>query len=144
LAFAALDLGLTKADDGPIELAFGGCHVAQQRLETFSEGVAHEEFEKAVRHCREQGVRSSSRNYGTYHRCHGAVIANASVTVTNVGAEAEHAVASSSDGYYTVPLLLPGEYTIGVQRAGFKPVLRSGVVLAVDQRAELDPYVRRR
>jgi hypothetical protein len=68
----------------------------------------------------------------------GAVVADASLTVTNVGTGAQRAVSSNSDGYYTVPLLLPGQYTIAVQRAGFKNVLRSGVVLAVDQRAELD------
>ncbi|HZT39254.1 MAG TPA: TonB-dependent receptor [Bryobacteraceae bacterium] len=68
----------------------------------------------------------------------GAVVPGAAVTVTNVATGAERLATTSSDGYYTVPLLLPGEYKIAVQRQGFKPVIRSGVELAVDQRAELD------
>ncbi len=68
----------------------------------------------------------------------GAVVPGASVTVTNAGTGREHNVSTNSDGYYTVPLLLPGEYKVEVKHAGFKPVVRSGILLQVDQRAELD------
>lgn len=68
----------------------------------------------------------------------GAVVPGVAVAVSNVATGAERNVTSNSDGYYAVPLLLPGQYKIGVQREGFKSVVRSGIVLAVDQRAELD------
>jgi outer membrane receptor protein involved in Fe transport len=68
----------------------------------------------------------------------GAVIPGAKVTVTSVATGVDRGVDTNSAGYYTVPLLLPGEYRIGVQREGFKSMLRSGVVLSVDQRAEID------
>jgi hypothetical protein len=68
----------------------------------------------------------------------GAVVPGTSIVVTNIGTAADRTVSTNQDGYYTVPLLPPGEYRVSVQHEGFKPVLRSGVVLEVDQRAELD------
>lgn len=68
----------------------------------------------------------------------GAVIPGATVTVTSVGSGADRDVKTNSSGYFTAPLLLPGEYRISVQNQGFRTLVRSGVVLAVDQRAELD------
>src|SRR5258708_4318252 len=68
----------------------------------------------------------------------GAVVPGTSIVVTNVGTAADRSVTTNQDGYYTVPLLPPGEYRVSVQHAGFKQMVRSGVVLEVDQRAELD------
>jgi hypothetical protein len=68
----------------------------------------------------------------------GAVVPATSITVTNVATAIDRKVSTNEDGYYTVPLLLPGEYRVTVERQGFKPIVRSGVVLRVDQRAELD------
>jgi len=68
----------------------------------------------------------------------GAVVPGASVTVTNSETGAERKVAANEEGYYAAPLLLPGEYRVTVEHAGFKPITRAGVTLDVDQRAELD------
>ncbi|HTP34375.1 MAG TPA: TonB-dependent receptor [Candidatus Acidoferrales bacterium] len=68
----------------------------------------------------------------------GAVIPRATVSVNSIASGAAREVQTNSSGYYTVPLLLPGEYQVSVQSQGFKTLVRSGVVLAVDQRAELD------
>ena len=68
----------------------------------------------------------------------GAVVPGASVTVTNSETGAERKVAANEEGYYAAPLLLPGEYRVTVEHAGFKPITRAGVKLDVDQRAELD------
>ncbi len=68
----------------------------------------------------------------------GAVIPGAKIAVTSVATGVDRGVDTNSAGYYTVPLLLPGEYRIGVEREGFKSVLRSGVVLGVDQQAEFN------
>src|SRR3954452_5531004 len=68
----------------------------------------------------------------------GGVVPGAGVTVLSLASGMDRNIPTNSEGYYTVPLLLPGEYRITVQHAGFKPIVRSGVVLAVDQRAELN------
>src|SRR5438105_662879 len=68
----------------------------------------------------------------------GAVVPGTNITVTNVGTAAGRRVRTNEDGYYTVPLLLPGQYKISVDQQGFKPITRAGVVLEVDQRAEIN------
>src|SRR2546426_11620808 len=67
-----------------------------------------------------------------------AVIPSTSVTIRGVATGMERAVSTNDEGYYTVPLLPPGEYRATISHAGFKPVVRSGIVLEVDQRAELN------
>jgi hypothetical protein len=68
----------------------------------------------------------------------GAVVPGTSITVTNAATGAERKVEANADGYYAVPSLLPGDYRLSVTQTGFKAVTRSGVVLEVDQRAELN------
>ncbi len=68
----------------------------------------------------------------------GAVVPGAPVTVTNVETGAERKITTGDEGYYTAPLLLPGEYRVAVDRAGFKAITRAGIKLDVDQRAEVN------
>src|SRR5215831_9948903 len=68
----------------------------------------------------------------------GAVVPGAGITVHNVATGVDRSASTNQDGYYTVPLLQPAEYRVMVEHRGFKPVTRSGVVLEVDQRAELN------
>src|SRR5436190_19486383 len=68
----------------------------------------------------------------------GAVVPGTNIAVTNVGTAADRRVRTNEDGYYTVPLLLPGQYKIAVDQQGFKPITRGGVILEVDQRAEIN------
>ena len=42
----------------------------------------------------------------------GAVVPGTSITVINAGTAAERRVDANEDGYYTVPLLPPGEYRL--------------------------------
>ena len=67
-----------------------------------------------------------------------AVIAATSITVTNAATGAERIVQTNEAGYYTVPLLPPGEYAINVEQDGFKSINRTGLILEVDQRAEVN------
>src|SRR5689334_14416096 len=62
-----------------------------------------------------------------------AVIANAAVTVMNVDTRVERTTVSNELGYYSVPLLSPGNYQVTVQHEGFRPITRSGIILVVDQ-----------
>lgn len=50
----------------------------------------------------------------------GAVIANAKITVTNEATGLERQATSNSDGYYIIPQLSPGLYTVSIEAGGFK------------------------
>ncbi len=80
----------------------------------------------------------SARITGRVTDASGAVVPGTSIIATNVATAADRRVITSEDGNYTIPLLIPGEYRVIVEHPGFKPVTRSGVILDVDQRAELD------
>jgi Carboxypeptidase regulatory-like domain/TonB dependent receptor len=68
----------------------------------------------------------------------GAVIPGAQISVTNPKTGLTRDSVSNNDGYFTIPLLPPGEYRIAVKKDGFKPVVRPDVVLNVEQVARLD------
>ena len=68
----------------------------------------------------------------------GAVVPGAMVKVTLVTTGADRDIQTNSEGYYNAPLLLPGDYKVSVRQQGFRPITRSGISLAVDQRAEIN------
>src|SRR5262245_61993273 len=68
----------------------------------------------------------------------GAVVPGAQVTVNNQKTGLARDSVTNGEGYYTIPLLPPGEYRIAVKKDGFKPVVRPGVALNVEQVARLD------
>jgi hypothetical protein len=68
----------------------------------------------------------------------GASIPRAKVTATN---EATHAVAATEtndEGYYKIPYLLPGNYTVVAEKAGFAPQRVNNVPVLVGQIATID------
>ncbi len=67
-----------------------------------------------------------------------AVIPGVKITVTNEATAAKREVETNESGYYTVPLLSPGRYQILVESEGFNAINRTGVILEVDQRAEVN------
>jgi hypothetical protein len=68
----------------------------------------------------------------------GAVVPGATITVTHVETGVERLSASNSQGQYVLPFLPLGKYKVTVELAGFKPSVRQGIVLSVDQQARLD------
>jgi len=68
----------------------------------------------------------------------GATVADADVLIVNVATGAMRDVKTDATGRYRVPVLQPGEYEVHVSRAGFQPVVRRGVQLAVGQNAVID------
>ncbi len=72
---------------------------------------------------------------GTVTDASGAVIAGAKIVVKNSALGIERTAASSSEGYYEVPALPPGSYSVEVQMQGFQHSIASGVILAVSQNA---------
>lgn len=67
-----------------------------------------------------------------------ALVAGASIDVTNVDTGIQRNTVSNSEGLYAMPLLPPGRYNISVHADGFRTEVRQGLVLAVDQTARLD------
>ncbi len=75
---------------------------------------------------------------GTVTDSTGAAVANATVTVTNV-ATADKRIATTSDsGEYQVLTLLPGQYSVTIEGAGFKRYVRDGVDVQVEQIARIN------
>ena len=68
----------------------------------------------------------------------GASIPGAKVTITAVDTNQSTVVESSADGLFSAPLLTIGNYSIAVEKQGFKRAVRSGLNLQVDQRAEIN------
>jgi hypothetical protein len=67
-----------------------------------------------------------------------AVIPGAKVTVTNVETNVSNALTANSTGYWEVNFLIPGDYAITVEAAGFKTLKRSGITLSTGDRLGLD------
>jgi hypothetical protein len=68
----------------------------------------------------------------------GAVVAGATVTVTNTQTNAVRRMTTNVDGNYVFPSLLPGVYSIRVESKGMQTEIRAGVELQVQQAARLD------
>lgn len=68
----------------------------------------------------------------------GAIVQGATVQVMNLITGAVRTVSTSSLGYYTVPLLPPGNYKIMVTMHGFATQTRPSVSLEVQQRLAVD------
>jgi hypothetical protein len=63
----------------------------------------------------------------------GALVEGARVTVTNQGVNAARTVNTNSSGYYSVPSLVPGAYSVSVEKSGFSPFKFSNTPLTVAQ-----------
>jgi hypothetical protein len=72
----------------------------------------------------------------------GAVIAGASVTVTNSSTGLTKTVKAKSDGGYTIPVLQPGDYRITVEAAGFEKEVVQTFTLAVGTTSIFDAHLK--
>src|SRR5579864_3524232 len=74
---------------------------------------------------------------GTVTDPSGAVLAGASVKVTNETTGESRTVVSGHDGSFIAPLLLPGTYRVEVSTTGFKTLARTGVPVFVTEKQDL-------
>jgi outer membrane receptor protein involved in Fe transport len=74
---------------------------------------------------------------GTVTDPSGGVIANAQISVKHAATSVESSTTSNSDGFYTVPNLLPGEYKITVSAPGFSTKVIT-ITLTVGAQRALD------
>ena len=75
---------------------------------------------------------------GTIRDASGAVVANASVTVTNINTGIVTKVASSGSGDYEVPSLHVGVYTVDAEASGFAPAEAKNITISVAGRTRID------
>jgi Carboxypeptidase regulatory-like domain len=68
----------------------------------------------------------------------GGVVPGTKVTIINTATGIQSVTKTNSSGYYTIPLLQPGVYSMQVEKVGFKVIERSGIRLNVQQVARLD------
>jgi hypothetical protein len=74
---------------------------------------------------------------GTVQDSSGAVIPDATITVTNEATSAVRTISSMSNGEFVVTALRPGSYRVKVEKAGFKAYEQTAIVLSANQRYAL-------
>ena len=75
---------------------------------------------------------------GTVSDPSGLPVPSATVKIQSQETGASRRVSSNQEGLYSAPALLPGAYEVTIEAAGFQVMKRTGIVLEVDQRANLD------
>jgi hypothetical protein len=75
---------------------------------------------------------------GTITDASGAVVVNAAISAKDVNRGTTYSTVSNEAGIYLFPRIPPGNYEVRVEAKGFKTVIRSGIILEVNQRARLD------
>ena len=79
---------------------------------------------------------------GTVTDTTGAVVANANVTITNVGTQEKRQTHSSATGDFTFTLLQPGSYTVRVEASGFKTETITAFNVGVDDRVRANAQLQ--
>ncbi|MBY0507109.1 MAG: TonB-dependent receptor [Bryobacteraceae bacterium] len=75
---------------------------------------------------------------GSVFDASGAVIAGAQIRLVGTDSgEVARELTAGADGSFSAPLLRPAAYTVEVSAAGFKKLVRSGIVLRVDDQVSL-------
>ncbi len=75
---------------------------------------------------------------GTVTDTSGAVIAGATVTVTDVERGVSRTLTTDTAGQYSAPSLTPGSYSVRVEFAGFQTLNRTGISVGVGQAVRVD------
>jgi hypothetical protein len=79
---------------------------------------------------------------GTIQDANGAVVPNASITLTNQDTGVVDKTTTGSQGYYAYPTLNPGLYTVTVTAPGFETVVSRNNVVQVEQATRVDLTLR--
>jgi len=75
---------------------------------------------------------------GTITDSSGAAIANATLTLTNLGTGEKHTMETSASGEYTFVNILPGRYRVEGEKSGFKKVVREPIVVEIESGLRVD------
>jgi hypothetical protein len=85
-----------------------------------------------------QATVSFAQLNGTVLDASGRTVAGATISLRDVSTNHTYNATSNASGFYVVPNLLPGQYELTAQNAGFAKYVRSGIVLTVGQTATVD------
>ncbi len=75
---------------------------------------------------------------GTVTDASGLAVPGANVTITNLETGFSTRFLTDASGDYLVPYLLPGTYKVLAEKQGFRVIVKTGIVLQVDQKARVD------
>lgn len=75
---------------------------------------------------------------GTIRDASGAVVPEATVSLTNTQTNVTQKAQSGTDGSYSFVLIPVGQYRLTVERAGFRKYVQDGIILQVNQAAKQD------
>jgi carboxypeptidase family protein/TonB-dependent receptor-like protein len=85
-----------------------------------------------------QGVGASGDIKGTVTDPSGAVVANATVTATDVEKGIKHTVTTDNNGQFHLTGLPPAAYSVSVTKTGFQPEVAKSVVVNVGQTSSIN------
>ena len=68
----------------------------------------------------------------------GALVPNASVTVTNLATNVMRSTQTNASGLYSIPDLPPGMYSVRVVMSGFDTIVKTNIEIQVQQTARID------
>ncbi len=75
---------------------------------------------------------------GTIHDSSGAAVAGVNVVITESAKGTSTQYVTDQNGEYSAQFLIPGTYSVGASKEGFKRSVSDNVVLDVDQKARVD------
>jgi len=81
---------------------------------------------------------TSTTLLGTVTDSSAAAVPGVEVAATHIATNQTRKATSNDLGYYVLPALEPGEYTITARKSGFKTQVWSGIVLQVNQKRTVD------
>jgi hypothetical protein len=84
------------------------------------------------------GAEVTASLVGTVRDASGAVVAGASLSLTNIQTNVTKKAESGSDGEYSFTLVPVGQYRLTVERSGFRKYVQEGIILQVNQAAKQD------
>jgi uncharacterized membrane protein len=68
----------------------------------------------------------------------GSLVPSAKVTITNQATGVQQMLVTNSEGGFVQPYVLPGDYTVSVEKEGFEKYVTTGVKLNVQQTVALE------
>lgn len=77
-------------------------------------------------------VANNTSLVGTVTDPSGGVVAGATVTGTNLATMVEYAGKTNAEGFYSIPFVLPGTYSISIDAPGFEKTTINGVTVTLN------------
>ncbi len=81
---------------------------------------------------------STTTLVGTVFDPAGAVVGDVAISATNVETRETYSATSNVGGYYEVPFVKPGTYTVTAKKDGFETLTKTGVIIATNQMVRAD------